>query len=137
MLARAILGVSLAYVKANQLTDDEDFGLGASGDDDYDLDRDYDEIPDEASGDFQPIKNQVLDNPNLKPIGMDEPKNILDAVEDDLAAAGQEPKLFLALTLGVACLCCLTLLILLGCHRFKKKDEGSYAVYQQGKKHIA
>ena len=90
---------------------------------------------------------------------MDEPKNILDAVEDDLAAAEQEPKLFLgmfqkfnkllkkneelnlkqlkALTLGVACLCCLTLLILLGCHRFKKKDEGSYAVYQQGKKHIA
>ena len=60
MLARAILGVSLAYVKANQLTDDEDFGLGASGDDDYDLDRDYDEIPDEASGDFQPIKNQVI-----------------------------------------------------------------------------
>ena len=61
MLARAILGVSLAYVKANQLTDDEDFGrdFGASGDDDYDLDRDYDEIPGEASGDFQPIKNQV------------------------------------------------------------------------------
>jgi len=57
MLARAILGVSLAYVKANQLTDDEDFGLGASGDD-YDIDRDYDEI-EEASGDFQPIKNQV------------------------------------------------------------------------------
>ena len=92
---------------------------------------------------------------------MDEPKNILNALEDDLAAAEQEPKLFLgrfqnfvfknlhfkneelnlkrlkALTLGVACLCCLTLLILLGCHRFKKKDEGSYAVYQQGKKHIA
>ncbi|CBY19216.1 unnamed protein product [Oikopleura dioica] len=135
MLARAILGVSLAYVKANQLTDDEDFGLGASGDD-YDIDRDYDEI-EEASGDFQPIKNQVLDNQNLKSIGLGEPKNILDAVEDDLAAAGQEPKLFLALTLGVACLCCLTLLILLGCHRFKKKDEGSYAVYQQGKKNIA
>lgn len=135
MLARAILGVSLAYVKANQLTDDEDFGLAASGDD-YDIDRDYDEIT-EASGDFQPIKNQVLDNPNVKSIGMDEPKNILDAVEDDLEAAVQEPKLFLALTLGVACLCCLTLLILLGCHRFKKKDEGSFAVYQQGKKHIA
>ena len=28
---------------------------------------------------------------------MDEPKNILDAVEDDLAAAGQEPKLFLGM----------------------------------------
>lgn len=28
---------------------------------------------------------------------MDEPKNILDAVEDDLAAAEQEPKLFLGM----------------------------------------
>ena len=30
-------------------------------------------------------------------MGIDEPKNILDAVEDDLAAAGQEPKLFLGM----------------------------------------
>ena len=119
VLARAILGVSLAYA-TNQLTDDEDFGRGeASGD--YDLDREYDEIP-EASGDFQPITNQVicpfltsqstiispsislkfitskvLNNPNVKSAEMDEPKNILDAVEDDLAAAEQEPKLFLGM----------------------------------------
>ena len=58
VLARAILGVSLAYA-TNQLTDDEDFGNRGEASGDYDLDREYDEIP-EASGDFQPITNQVI-----------------------------------------------------------------------------
>lgn len=38
--------------------------------------------------------SKVLNNPKST---VDEPKNILDTVEDDIAAAGQEPKLFLGM----------------------------------------
>jgi len=57
---------------------------------------------------------------------------IENEMEDEIA---KEPRLFIAITLGVCCLCCLTLIILLGCHRYKKKDEGSYDIsYQAGEK---
>ena len=143
-------------------TDDEDLlrqrraesSTEASGDQD-DTEEYYDDIEAENSGDgFQDVTNVLskkvlivynwsshfellLKDDRYGPdtrTGKGQEQKPTESLEEELEEEIiKEPRLFIAITLGVACLCCLTLIILLGCHRFKKKDEGSYDItYHQG-----
>lgn len=120
-----ILSLVIAAVHT-QNTDDEDLITETSGDFGT-----YDNI--ESSGDFDEV-TAVLSQPDER---YNEPTDLISDLRNESRndQIEKEPKLFIAITLGVACLCCLTLIILLGCHRFKKKDEGSYDIsYHQGEK---
>jgi len=126
-------------------TDDEDLlrhrraesSTEASGDQ-ADTDEYYDDIEAENSGDgFQDVTNVLSKKDDRWPdtrTGKGQEQKPTESLEEELEEEIiKEPRLFIAITLGVACLCCLTLIILLGCHRFKKKDEGSYDItYHQG-----
>ena len=121
---------------------------------------DYDDLPDDPDAEFTTITTtQNYQNlpelpdesiPQASPevsLGLGNPGQLVNRIFKKYKTSSEpipteqppidaKTKLLISLILGISCLTCLTILILFSCHRYKKKDEGSYEIggyYTPGK----
>lgn len=104
---------------------------------------DYDDLPDDPYAEFTTIATTQnyqslpeLPDESIVQASPEKYKTSSEAIPTEQPPIDAKTKLLISLILGISCLTCLTILILFSCHRYKKKDEGSYEIggyYTPGK----